>query len=365
MLVVSSCNRLVLAGAVVITVALAPRASRADDPHCSDVPRDKEDACRAESKAKCGHLRVTPRLECEGKIARSMMPCLSADYEAMCTKVRSLAKEVCREPRGLVLSEPKTIEAWKARVERLVGSGAPWKAYKEKYGECYRARRYVECDEDAGSAYDACEAAPAAYKKTYAEMVDSVLNSELGYLQESVKNDLKRESFHVAAQTIKMVRTSLDTLLAIDAAVATVRHRSDELKAAAATLTALADEVEAARVKVLAARRCPAGKAHDKKLLAKLKPVLDFKDTETMKETALVIRMNGKPVKKVEPLTRVTHEDAPLVACVKQVKKAENTETCRIFFVTARRSKVGSGKWGDWAFYSIGGGDEMLCENVK
>jgi hypothetical protein len=124
-----------------------------------------------------------------------------------------------------------------------------------------------------------------------------------------------------------------------------------------------------AREKALAKVKCPKATNKNKKLTKKLRKVLTAhaettkKKGSTLKETMHKFGLAGKATQKREAFKRVLHEDLPAFSCVEQVRGKD--QTCRIFEITFRRSKPDGGRWGDWGFYSVGGGGEMLCSNLR
>ncbi|MBI5608712.1 MAG: hypothetical protein HY902_07510 [Deltaproteobacteria bacterium] len=291
--------------------------------------------------------------------------CDTDAFVAECTKANAYAKEVCNET-GTPIGDPKPEKRakWQALWSRAPEAKAYWAAFAPKYPKCTRSVfkcYYSDFDREA------CEKVEDTFRGKWAEY-----RKNLADTVERARQDvaaLAKNPFDWAAASI------FDTLprhleeAAVFAAIPYLKADASEIAGWSTWLGGEKAKWQANREAALDKVKCPEPTNKDKALTATLRKVLDehgktSRDPKsTLVETVATFGLTGKAVQSHEAVPPITHEDQGGFGCVKQDK--DGKQTCRVLKFTFRRSKPAGGSFGAWGFYSVGGGDEMACKNLK
>ena len=164
---------------------------------------------------------------------------------------------------------------------------------------------------------------------------------------------------------IARLDAEITAVLAVNAQLpAGVKADTSRLEAVRTAALAAKADIAAAGAKAIASARCPAGSAQDAALLARFRPLVEreFKGGDGLRETVAAVHSDGKPYQTRDAVQRVTHEDAQIFVCVRQVK--DDGTRCRSFEMTMRRTKPDGSKFGEWSRFSIGGDRLISCDHL-
>ncbi len=291
--------------------------------------------------------------------------CDTEPFVSQCEKAKAYEKEVCSQTGSLGEAGSELNQRWHDIFRRAPEAKAYWAEFAPKYPQCHYSRfkcSFSEFDKKS------CAEVEANFRKMWdnwfrlrCQLVMEGAKAAVAKLAKNPLDPFSVHAFEEAETALKEAHSFQDVAyLHIDA------KQLDQWDAWIASEKA---KWQQNRDKALAKVKCPRAKNRNAKMTKRMRKVLvaHLADTEvagsTMKETVVRFGLSGKARRKREALRRITHEDLPGFACVRQEKDGQTT--CRIFQMTFRRSKPDGGSFGPWAFYSIGGGGEMLCRNLK
>jgi hypothetical protein len=291
--------------------------------------------------------------------------CNTDEFVAACEKAKEMVKGVC-QARGTVGAErsPEALAKWRDLFARAPEVKAYWAGFAAKYPKCQLSRfrcNYSDFDRDN------CLKVEDTFREMWSQY-QKVLADEVARAREDVARLAKNPFDWGAAAVFDELGGRLLEAQKF-AGVAFLGVNASELGAWSRWLADQKGTWQANREGALATIKCPAATNNDKALTARLRKVLDQHDKATRKPDSKMTEavgsfgLTGSAVQSSEIIPPVTHEDQGGFACVRQEQAGKNT--CRILKVTFRRDKPAGGKWGAWGFYSVGGGDEMSCKNLK
>lgn len=338
-------------------LGLAAPLAHAEELTCDSLPDEAQGACKGKVAKACTMTDYWPKRKCEDEIVRASNPCEAEAYRTSCEAAVKANQEVCTKAE-VDWNRPADVSAWMQRRARVAQVLRDWKEFAGKHKGCFdrgpcraSARMLAEC-----------AAAGDAYQKSFNEQVTFYVETRVPQKREQIAEFVKQKRFaNASGWTKNLIEAMETTYLVIDPQRKEILALRDALKKEAA------DYEQKARAE-LASVKCPAEIAKNDALKKTLQGVMSTwfaSDDEQsgIKETVEVFRMGGKPAQTRNAIGRVTFDDAPVIACVRQVR--DGAATCRIFKATVRREKPDGGSWSDWKYQSIGGGDELLCENLK
>lgn len=300
--------------------------------------------------------------------------CTADSYTRACFALKERRDKLCKRSMlvrfGSYEAAEQQAEAdqWRAKLRSFKSLAPEYAAFKSKYRHCADARG-VRCSLPANQS-DPCAAATATYVKAWADYVDDFDKNRIAEMKRELAKVKRQRGATVTGWNKTMDRgvREIGHIAKINRELAWLggdQGRIDRLGDQARKLHA---EVEAIYRRRIANVRCPRPKVKGG-LTARLRRVmvdhlagLEKRGTG-MKETVVKFGLMGRARTKREPHERLTHEDIPASACVRQVKP--DRTACRIFAVTLRRTKPDGGSWSAWRFFSIGGGELMACKNLR
>jgi len=291
--------------------------------------------------------------------------CDAEPFVTECKKALAYAKDVCSvHGNAAGDKKPGELETWLKRFGAVPEAKAHWAAFALKYPLCTKSKytcSYNEFDRDA------CLTADVTYRTKWTEY-----RTDLARKVELAKHDVGRLAKNPLDWGASPVFDMLGKHLEEASKFMVFAYLNADAKEIEGWTRWLAGEKTkwlSNREAALAKVRCPEPTNKDKALAAALRRVLDehgkaSRDPNAkMVETVGTFGLLGKAVQSHQALPPVTHEDQGGFGCVRQEK--EGKTTCRVLTFTFRRSKPGGGKFGAWGFFSVGGGDEMSCKNLK
>ncbi len=297
--------------------------------------------------------------------AQGAAACRSDAFQARCLAGKEIYRSTCAAPPAIELppDAPAVVERTVGRLERVEEAAKVWIDLNREYPACDTGT----CDV-TGHEYRACAGLPAAMKGAWARFDKDVVEAAMRRVDELAAEGRRQPMSPFLQPELALIAQRLTTardlarfaFLGIDAA-AFDRYL--------ARIAATRAEIVAAKEKALAGIKCPAATRKDAALTKALREVLEahgrslHDPSAGLTETLARFGLTGTSRTVREAWARITHEDAPGVACVLQVRHGDTT--CRILEYTFRRSRPDGGGWGRWSVHSVGGGREMGCKNLR
>lgn len=291
--------------------------------------------------------------------------CDSDDFVQACTKALDYSKSVCMHQGSLAGEQDSgRLAAWRAVFAKAPEAKAYWAAFAPKYPQCNLSRfacSFSEFDSQA------CEQVEDKFRAKWGEFREALMQ-RVELAKDDVKTLARNPFDWAAAATFDRLATDLQEASKF-AEIAYLNVDAAELAGWSKWIGEEKVKWQANREKALANVKCPVATNKDGALTAKLRKVLDEhlsttrNPESTMVETVRSFGLLGSAEQSHQQLPPVTFEDQGSFACVRQDK--EGTTTCRILKFTFRRSKPAGSGWSEWGFYSVGGGEEMSCKNLK
>lgn len=298
--------------------------------------------------------------------------CGTEEYDRLCREIWKFESDVCDRARAVPDVDPtgrdSMVQHWIDVYQSYDRMMPKFADYMKKYGKCAQApSEYRPACRREQYDYDRCAKAKQQFQDNWKAAVDDfestslpLIDNEIAKLQ-SVKKAPTGTQNHWVGKWLAMV----SGFQRVAAAAPWLGDYGARLSRLEAEVKTRADAYNAAMDELLAQVKCPVKKKGSGKFYDIL--IEHGKATKepgsTLVETVTRFEAKGKKRVTREALERLTHEDQPGALCVEQSRG--DVVACRIFQVTFRRTKPDGGRWGEWAFYSIGGGDLMSCKNLR
>ncbi len=339
---------------------------------CADVPPHRRAACDAHIEERCQSTSPDSHARCVDRVVgEDFNACTDPAVVDLCRSILDDFIGTCANAAGRPpVKDPVAMALWLDMVAAMPEILGRIDSFERDSGACMEPEPKVPgCDLGAHQVIECKEAAGRFAEQWELAIVGLASSEHVDRELDTIEVTAQRPSFmRVAAQRAKARADQLREMLELN-------QRSPAPGADTSAITAAITRYEAKRAEILkrhaamiAAARCPqgAGGAADRRSELATVATSFYEKAEpgdSFAKKLSVFRLDGAASFKVEPLSRIRHEDQPAVACVKQSYPDE--AVCRIFRVTMRRTQPLDGSWGPWSWYSIGGGDELLCENMR
>lgn len=339
---------------------------------CESVPPHRQAECTQLVADKCHFSNPDSQARCVDRvITEELGPCTDKPVVEACQRIRDAFMKTCASAAYRpAVKDPVAMAKWLDMVSAMPGILEEIQRFETSWPKCVPpAARIPGCDLGAHQIQE-CKEADGKFKAQWGLAIGGLVTAErVDRELQAIESAAGRPSFmRVAARRAQGRADQLKEMLAMNARAPGDQVDVKAVQAAIARYEAKREDVLKRHAAMIASARCPQGKGGPAALQSTLASVArDFyqkaEPGDRFKKQLNVFRLDGPSSFKVEVLTRIKHEDQPAVACVTQAYPDE--KICRIFRVTLRRTQPPGGAWSGWRWYSIGGGDELLCQNMK